>query len=136
MSFLFTILENNRYQSYFNSKAIFFTIMAWHDARPILSFVLDSVYRITSKVSLEIDASISPLSVPPTDFRSELILPSSLDSRSIVFERPHCCMLHIKLGPSWFWWEMASFILSFLTREVGVVNCDLIYSLGLVKDWK
>ena len=46
--------------------------------------------NIPSKVSLEIVAYVYPLSVPPTDFHSELILPSSLDSRSIVFGRPHC----------------------------------------------
>ena len=40
-------------------------------------------------MSLEIVASICPLSVPPINFHYELILPSSLDSRSIIFGRPH-----------------------------------------------
>ena len=42
-------------------------------------------------MSLAIAASVSPLSVPPIDFHSKLILPSSLDFGSIVFGRPHCC---------------------------------------------
>ena len=42
-------------------------------------------------MSLEIVAYVSPLSVPPINFHSELILPSSLDFGSIVFGRPHCC---------------------------------------------
>ena len=42
-------------------------------------------------MSLAVSASISPLSVPPIDFHSELILPSSLDSRYIVLGRPHYC---------------------------------------------
>ena len=42
-------------------------------------------------MSFAIATSVSPLSVPPIDFHSKLILPSSLDSRSTVFGRPHYC---------------------------------------------
>ena len=48
--------------------------------------------------------------VPPIDFCSKLILPSSLDSRSILFGKAHCCTLTLgildSVGP------MASFVTS------------------------
>ena len=92
------------------TRLYFAQSIAWRDALPILSFVFNNVSSIPSKVSLEIAAYVSPLSVPPTDFCSEFILPSSLDSRSILFGRPHCCTL--TLGLLDYVWEMASFVSS------------------------
>ena len=91
-----------------STRIYFAHSIAWCDALPILSFILGSVSSIPLKVSLAIVASVFPLSVPTTDFQPELILTSSLDSRSIVFGRPHYCTL--TLGLLYSIWEMTSFV--------------------------